>query len=96
MAASLLLIISATIGLAGGSQENPELDALLAHGWVWSDRLDCGALRPGTFYEVGNEKSSAEVFFLDLRKQLVSQLPLPEMPYQCREIKKPHFIEEIL
>jgi hypothetical protein len=97
MAASLLLLVSAAVGLAGGGSGPPPAERrLLARGWQRADHVACGPLREGAYYEAANEEGSAELLALPEGAALVSRLPLPEPPYDCREITEPHFVEEIL
>lgn len=98
MAASLLLFISGTLALfAPAAEEDPQAGNLIARGWlpIESD-LPCGAVRAQAFYEISNDTTSAEAFYLGQGKFLVSHATLPEAPISCREIPEPHFIEEIL
>jgi hypothetical protein len=95
MAACFLLLVSAAVGLSGGAaEEDPAAGPLRARGWGPLDHVDCPALREGNYYEVSGEKESAEIYFL-CAGTLASRTPLPEAPYECRKIPKPHFVEEI-
>jgi hypothetical protein len=95
MAASFLLFVSAAVGLAGGDETaDPRTTSLLARGWVSVDHLECPSPSPGSFFEVSGEQGSAEVLALK-SGFLASRAPLPEPPYECRQIHEPHFVEEI-
>jgi hypothetical protein len=95
MAACFLLLISAAVGLSGGAaEEDPALSALRARGWAALDHVECAGLTAGDYFEVSSEKESAEIYYLGA-SSLASRAPLPEPPYECRKIPKPHFVEEI-
>jgi len=95
MAASLFLLIAAAVSLAGEEEgADPSATALLKRGWQRIDHLDCAAPTAGSYFEVSNDQGSAEAFALNTG-YLVSRSPVPEPPYDCRLVRKPHFVEEI-
>jgi hypothetical protein len=95
MLASLSLTVSAALSLSGSATPAGDAAAALrARGWQETGHLVCGDLRPGAYYEAGNEESSAELLALPGGGALVSGL-LPDPPYACREIPGPQFVEEI-
>jgi hypothetical protein len=97
MAASLLLFISAALGLSGSKEEpDPAPAGLLARGWLKTDRLPCPHAEAGKFYEIEGENESAEAYLVSPGFALAASLPLPEASLNaCREIAAPHYIEEI-
>ena len=94
----LMLVVSAAVGLSEESSlsADPLTAPLLARGWVYLDHVDCDRLQPRAFYELSNERESAEFFTASDGRYLASRPALPEPPYECRPISEPHFIEEIL
>lgn len=68
---------------------------MLARGWQRSDRLPCADARPHIFYEIEGEASVVEAFSLADGKALAAHLPVPDPVQPCREIPRPHFIQEI-
>lgn len=95
MLASLALLISAAVGLAGTGPSADAGASLRARGWQALDQVACEGLRAGRYYELGNDEATAELLAVPGGGVLVSHLPLPEAPYECREVTEPHFVEEI-
>jgi hypothetical protein len=95
MAASLFVLIAAALSLAPGGEAGGDAAGLRARGWQSADRAACEQLRSGAYYEIGNEEGTVEALALADGSLLASRLPLPEAPYECREIPEPHFVEEI-
>jgi hypothetical protein len=95
MVASLLVLVSAAVGLAGGENADTRASILLSRGWFPAGRAHCTGWKSGVYYELANDDTSAELYSLGDDSSLASRLPLPEEPYQCREIPGPSFVEEI-
>jgi len=97
LAASLLLFVSAVLGLSGGKvTEDAKAETLLALGWQKTDRLPCtNPTLPGNFYEIEGESKTVEAYALTASTSLAASLPLPAQTSPCREISEPHFIQEI-
>jgi len=94
---SLLLLISATIMLAGKREEQDgERQTLLLRGWQRTERLPCPNPEAGKFYELEGESEVIEAYAQGTAGALAAKLPLPSPVLHCREISRPHFIEEIL
>ncbi len=96
MAASLLLAVSAAMGLgAGEAASDAASQSLLSRGWQVSGRLPCAGSAEGGYFEIEGEDFAVEAYAETPTRFLVSRLPLPGPEATCRRIPGPQFIEEI-